>query len=100
MVMTRSKESQSTPARRACAIRSAPRATRTKATMLNAPSPAHSARVGNRLLLSEMASMMAPNSTGSAIVTTARMMFARAEESNAPPIRTQIPESPPVNFEQ
>ena len=100
MVITRSKDSQSTPARRAWAMRSAPRATRTKAMMLKAPSPAHKASVGTRSRLSEMASMMRPNRTGSAIVTMARMMFAPQMKATRLLVCTEIPERPPVNFEQ
>ena len=76
MAITRSKASHSTPARRACAIRSALRATKTKAMMLKAPRLAHKASVGTTSRLSEMASMTRPKRIGSAMTTMARTILA------------------------
>ncbi len=57
MVITRSNDCKALRWRRLWAKRSAPRATRTKATMLKAPRPAHSASVVNTEPRSEIASI-------------------------------------------
>ena len=100
MVITRSKDWQSTSPRRAWARRSAPRATSTKATMLNAPKPPTAPGSGRPPTCSEMASMIRPNRMGSAMVTIASTMLAAQIKPTLLAIGGKIAEGSPINLQQ